>query len=272
MNRSTGHALPNTARLPQWWRLVAVTLCCLTLAGCIIIPTPQFNSGNARRNLGPDTPARFEPGKSTRTDVLLALGEPDAVSADERTLAYRSEKVAAYLLVGGYGTGAAAPLTRDEYLVCEFDARGRLTKVERSTQWGSAKLERKVAPSGSVGGPTAKVRIDTRASWLSGVDDYRTKGFADAKWVQGRLVLTDTELRFFSRSDFGNAPPALSLPLRTLSAASEDRIFIGSLLAVHTRSGKSYAFQIWGDHKWTIDRNKQSELAAILNRKIDSRR
>jgi hypothetical protein len=37
-------------------------------------------------------------------------------------------------------------------------------------------------------------------------------------------------------------------------------------------ASKSYAFQIWGDHKWTIDRDKQRELAAFLNGKIATRR
>jgi hypothetical protein len=268
MNRSTIAALPPAARHTPWW-LAGVAVCGLTLTGCLIIPTPQFHSGNARRNLGPDTPARFEPGKSTRTDVILALGEPDAVSADERRLAYWSEKVAGFLLVGGYGAGAAAPLTKDEYLVCEFDARGRLLKAERSTHWlASAKVEQKVGPSADAGGPAANVHVDTRASWLEGVNDYRTLGFTDAKWTPGHLVVTDSELRFFARSDFGNAPPTLTLPLRTVSTVSEDRIFIGDLLAVRTSNGKCHTFQIWGDHQWTIDRDKQHEVAALLNARI----
>ena len=249
-----------------WRWLVPLAGLLLLQTGCIILPTPHVNTGEARRNLHPDTLTRFEPGKTTRTDVLLALGEPDAVSGDERKLAYRSQKMVGLMLVGGYGAGAAAPLTKDDYLVCEFDARGRLVKAERSSHWlGSAALEGKIGPAGTGVQAHGKVRIDTRASWLSGVDDYRTKGYAGARWVEGRLVLTDTHLRFSSRGDFGNAPPVFSLPLRAITAATEDRVFIGSLLAIETRGGKHHAFQIWGDHKWTIDREKLGEIVALLN-------
>ena len=261
-------ASANTDMLIHPCRWVLLMAGLLLQTGCIVLPTPHMDTGETRRNIGSQTPAQFKPGKTTRTDVLLTLGEPDATSVDERKIAYHSQKMVGVLLVGGYGTGAAAPLTKDDYLVCEFDARGRLVKVERSSHWlGSEDLERKVGAVDTLTRDHGRIRMDTRASWLSGVDDYRTKGFAGAQWIDGRLVLTDTHLRFASRGDFGNAPPVLSVPLRSITAVTEDRIFTGSLLAVQTREGKYYAFQIWGDHKWTIDREKQREIVAMLNRR-----
>ncbi len=268
MNASPGHSmLVRTGCLR-----LALAVFLVALPGCLIIPTPQFDSGETRRNLRPDTPAQFQPGKTTRTEVLLALGEPDATSADERKLAYRSEKIAAIVLAGGPGAGAAAPLTKDEYLVCEFDARGRLVTAERSTHWlDSADVTRKVGPPAAAGPSAADVRINTRAEWLAGVDDYRTQGFTGAQWLPGQLILTDSQLRFFSRSDFGNAPPAFALPYRDLTSVAEDRFFLGRLLAIQTRTGKHYALRIWAAKKWTTDTAKLHEVLAFLNTRMARR-
>ena len=111
-------------------------------------------------------PARFQPGKATRAEVILALGEPDAVSANERTLAYRTEKVRAILMVGGYGAGAAAPISKDEYLVFDFDARGKLVSSRTSGHWGHADLGRTLGTSTT---PANNSGWSGDATWLVGV-------------------------------------------------------------------------------------------------------
>ena len=113
----------------------------LTLAtsGCLIIPTPEYDSGKARANINKKTPQRFEPGKTTRAEVMMALGEPDAVTPDERKLAYRSEKVCGLWFVGGGYSAAGGTITKDRYFVAEFDERGVLLKAERSSTWIGSK-------------------------------------------------------------------------------------------------------------------------------------
>ncbi|MCX6867218.1 MAG: hypothetical protein NTV46_13550 [Verrucomicrobia bacterium] len=223
--------------------LVAALVVLLGMTGCVI-PTPGLDSGEARRNIRKESAGQFQPGKTTRADVMLTLGEPDAVSPDEHMLAYRSEKVAAIFLVGAGYSGGGGSIEKDEYLVFEFDERKRLRKTERSTHWfGSADPAQKLGLSAAATRRDSNIRIETRASWLSGVDDYRKKGFVGAEWVPGTLVLTDTRLR-------------------------EDRLFIGRLLAVHTRAGQHYAFQIWGESSWTIDRAAVSKIQQFLSAKI----
>jgi len=79
--------------LPRITGRLAVVSCVLglTLAlgttGCLIIPTPGIHTGYARTNVSVATPQQFQPGQTTREDTLLALGEPDAVAADESKLA-----------------------------------------------------------------------------------------------------------------------------------------------------------------------------------------
>jgi hypothetical protein len=55
-------------------------------SGCLIIPTPHFDSGKARANLDKNSPQRIEPGVTRREQMLLQLGEPDAVSSDKRKI------------------------------------------------------------------------------------------------------------------------------------------------------------------------------------------
>jgi hypothetical protein len=247
---------------------VLAAILMLVPAGCII-PTPGLNSGAARRNIGKQTPGQFQPGKTTRAELMLALGEPDAVSPDERKLAYRSEKIAAIFLVGAGYSGGGGSIERDEYLVFEFDARDRLQKTERSSHWfGSADPERKLGLTASATRRDSNIRIETRASWLSGVDDYRSRGFVGAEWLPGRLVLTDTHLRFFSKSKFGNEAAVFSLPYTALAEAREDKVFIGRLLALRTRAGQHYAFQIWGDSTWSIDRAALQKIQQLLGARI----
>ena len=104
-------------------------------SACIVIPTPQFDSGTARANLNKKSPAGIEPGVSTRQDVLLAFGEPDAVSPDERKLAYRSEKIIGIWIAGGGYSAASGTFTKDRYLVVEFDGKGFVKSREISSRW-----------------------------------------------------------------------------------------------------------------------------------------
>lgn len=94
------------------------------MTACVVVPTPPTHSGNARQNVDASTSTRFHPGKSTREGVILSLGEPDVSTADERKLSYRTEMTKAWLLVGGYASGAAARINKDDYLVFEFDRKG----------------------------------------------------------------------------------------------------------------------------------------------------
>src|SRR5439155_3810016 len=84
----------NRPPLAAVWVWLAVLLTSL-LSGCIVVPLPNRDTGNPRKDLGQPTASRIEPGVATIEDVLLKLGEPGAVSPDERSLACRSQKTAA---------------------------------------------------------------------------------------------------------------------------------------------------------------------------------
>lgn len=60
------------ARIP--WPLALALVLLVGVPGCLILPTPEFNSGSARANVSTTPPQQFVPGKTTRREVVLGLG------------------------------------------------------------------------------------------------------------------------------------------------------------------------------------------------------
>jgi len=85
-------------------RVVGVLVLALATGGCIIpvIHGTGYES-QSRQNVPDAVPAFIESGNATVADVLLALGDPDAVAADRSWMTY----VSSY---GEGGFGAAAVL------------------------------------------------------------------------------------------------------------------------------------------------------------------
>ena len=72
-------------------------------------------------------------GKSTRADVLMALGEPRFVSVDERYFAYTAWQLHAVLIVGGAYSAQAVPIATTHFLVVEFAPNGTISKLDSVT-------------------------------------------------------------------------------------------------------------------------------------------
>lgn len=225
----------------------------VTSAGCLILPTPEFDSGEARANIKKMTPAQFEPGMTTRAEVILALGEPDAVSPDECSLIYRSEKVCGLWFVGGYYSGAGGTIERDRYLVADFDGRGVLAKFERSASWVGSKtpgaLLRNPNPTtGWTRQPETVVRQSCRGHWYPNVDGYQSAHANAFIGHPGQLILTDTRLCFVTDSQWANAEPALSLAYETLGQVRLAKLGFGRRVVVRTQSGEVHAFTLYGNN------------------------
>jgi len=232
---------------------LALVLCA---SGCIVIPTPEFNSGQARGNITKETPAQFEVGKTTRAELVLALGEPDAVSPDEHIWAYRSEKIRAIVCFAGYTTAACGPITKDLYLLLQFNEQGVLQKIESSSHWFTSADSDKMLPAaaGSKAATTdasLSARLQKPAFWLKGVDGYKPRGAAQMRGLPGKLLLTDANLQFFAdvpKGEFANiAPtgPELILPFAAITAVRVDSYgFGGRRLVVRTSANEAHSFEI----------------------------
>ena len=71
------------------FRVVAAVMICILLNGCVPIPIgSDYERFGRRENLGDSVPGFIVSGKTTRSEVLLALGEADGRALDESWLSY----------------------------------------------------------------------------------------------------------------------------------------------------------------------------------------
>lgn len=104
---------------------------CLALGsanGCVIIPTPESGLLAGRGKVEEADIAFLKVGVTTREDVLLRFGEPDAVLYDQRILAYYWTVSVGYIIV--YNAGADIP--KYYLFILAFDDAGLLKRAEIS--------------------------------------------------------------------------------------------------------------------------------------------
>ncbi len=261
-------------RIP--WPLVLVLVLLVGAPGCLMLPTPEFNSGSARANISKKTPQQFVPGKTTRVEVVLALGEPDAVAPNECKLAYRSEKVCGLWFVGAYYSGACGAIQRDRYLVVEFDAQGVLVKLEQSAPWWGPKRPAELMsparePTGAMLAVTTTLEPEVMAfpaAWFANLDGYCTKGAATIMGQPGRLVFAEATLRFTANAQMANLDPSRVLRDEDAKDVSLDRFGLGRRLVVRPRTGVPQSFEILGPKGIAQDRKALQAAAAFLKAKV----
>ncbi|MBN2514111.1 MAG: hypothetical protein JXB18_14325 [Sedimentisphaerales bacterium] len=252
MKANISSIVNNRANVPRnrllLMSLPVVLIVCVS--SCIVIPTPSFDSGNARDNIKKETPFQFDLGKTTRADIILVLGEPDAVSPDELMLVYRSEKIRGIYFVGGAGyTGAAGAIMKDLYLVAEFDAHGLLQRLKTSSQWLSSADPNEMLPAATTNENWA-IKIKKSAYWLNGIDGFKPRGSTEMIGSRGQLLLTDKDLQFVvdvPKAQFANIPktsPDLAVPFNDIAEVNVDKWGLGRRLVVRTSSGEVHSFNI----------------------------
>jgi outer membrane protein assembly factor BamE (lipoprotein component of BamABCDE complex) len=115
---------------------VALFAVSILLAGCIIIPvpTPEHSTASSRAFIEAEEIARIQPGKTTREEILLRYGAPDAALKNQQLFVYSWDRIAAYLLVAWgapeYGGGGeTVPVGREHTLFIEFDEDNIVRRV-----------------------------------------------------------------------------------------------------------------------------------------------
>lgn len=74
---------------PGQLRMAVALIACALLQGCVPLPLPWgYERFGGRENLGDAAPGFIVPGKTTRAEVLLAMGEADGAALDESWLSY----------------------------------------------------------------------------------------------------------------------------------------------------------------------------------------
>jgi len=105
-------------------------MACLALLvlgpGCVIVPTFGYKSDNlpTRQNVGAADAKRIVPSVTTREEVLLRLGEPDASFGGGSRFVYLWADVGAVLVAGAGYSGGAMELSNGHSIEIDFRPDG----------------------------------------------------------------------------------------------------------------------------------------------------
>jgi hypothetical protein len=149
---------------------IAVALLGLSLGGCIPFATPHLLQSNSRGDVTTATQQRLEVGKSTRADVLLALGAPDGRAADDSWFTYgsaRTSEVGGFLFLIVSGVGAEHVNTHVSRLLVRFDSYGIVSNVD-------------LQQSECSGFMAAQGCLDLKGKELTAADGARAQGYGSA--------------------------------------------------------------------------------------------
>jgi hypothetical protein len=112
---------------------ISTSVSCLLAAwlfsGCIPVVTPALLSPDSRADLTAASQRGIEVGKTTRVDVLLALGEPDGRAADDRWFTYSSLRASSAGWLDIFG-GLEFSKSTVNRLVVQFDATSIVSSVD----------------------------------------------------------------------------------------------------------------------------------------------
>ena len=112
-------------------------------SGCAIVPT-DYHAPGSRIRINKETQQIITPGKTTKEEVFLMLGEPDIVFSDGLYVKYRWTKVKAlwgFVIGGGYSaTGASGYIETDYELIIKFDEQNVVSDRECKEHTRSGKF------------------------------------------------------------------------------------------------------------------------------------
>jgi hypothetical protein len=198
-------------------KALGVLLLALAMSGCVPIVYSARYDKPSRQNLTDEVPAFIEQGRSTMADVLLALGDPDTVAADESWVAYTSTYReggggAALVLVGGGQAGLLGAARRQmlyRRLLLRFDAAGVVTAATLdlvhcgTTDYFFGTAAGSEPPCVDVTGIELLAR--DVADRLQEAGETNTVIYPQVEWVttheRGMLAVTDTAVRFVPSID-----------------------------------------------------------------------
>jgi outer membrane protein assembly factor BamE (lipoprotein component of BamABCDE complex) len=120
-------------------------------AGCLVVPIPTNRVGEySRKDIKPEVIESLAPGRATREEVLLQLGEPDEFHADGSEYRYHWERVKWDILwfvgAGNTGAGGDIPINKNHNLVINFDPAGVVSERKTSACFGESEHEKQIRP------------------------------------------------------------------------------------------------------------------------------
>jgi hypothetical protein len=189
----------------------------MAMTGCVPIVYGARYEKPSRQNVSDAVPAFIEVGRTTMADVVLTLGDPDTVAADESWIAYvstyREGGGGAVLILGGGGQvgmlGGASKQMLYRRLLVRFDGAG-LVKQAKLDVVGCAEADYFLGESVDSSPPcfdiTSRdlVALDL-ARRLEEQGEADVVVFSRAEWWathrQGMVAVSDTAIHFVPSVD-----------------------------------------------------------------------
>jgi hypothetical protein len=274
-------------------RIVGVVLLALAMSGCVPIVYGSRYEAPSRQNLADAVPASIEAGRTTMADVVLALGDPDTVAADESWLAYVSRyrkggAGAALVLAGGGEMGLLGGAQKQmlyRRLLVRFDAAG---VVQDATLDVVDCAEADFFVGQSAGSSPPCFDMDSRdlvafdlAERLQAQGETAVVVFSYAEWwathERGMVAVSDTAIHFVRSVDDRRAgSPGAAVALSDLTdaqlAGSTFHINPDSRRRVVLLSGDAEVGSFVVQGKNSDDPDRTSEAAELVCQRIAAAR
>jgi outer membrane protein assembly factor BamE (lipoprotein component of BamABCDE complex) len=275
-------------------RLSVIVLMSMTLAGCPVPMTPGDFSGS-RLNVGDRVPDFIVVGRTTREEVLLALGEPDGISEHSEWFVYlrtASTGGMAFVVAAGGGVGGAfIGGISARRLVIHFDDDGVVKSAKHKFDSCSA--------NSVVMGNASSENSKTEPCLRKAPDDVATKevlasaqsttnppyqAFTSSWWhpgvrgferlsqfqledppTKGTLVVGMNSVRFISADSDSQSDPLLKVEYPAIAEVYVDSFGFSRRVVIKRTNGAYESFSITSG-SWTDAAYTESAGATIKSR------
>jgi hypothetical protein len=141
----------------------------ISASGCpFLIPTPGIQAGAP----SPEVVHKIEPNVTTRTDILMTLGEPDRRAEEDRYFVYYWRETRALIgMVLPPGVPIGAGLGARDALALEFGPVGRVTRLKIFTRDMEG-----LQDAGKERANTEQLLWEDIQAWMKATDKAATEG------------------------------------------------------------------------------------------------
>jgi hypothetical protein len=240
----------------------------------------------SRQNLDKQRIAFIQQSQTTRADVVLALGEPDGIAADESWVAYGAAYTKGGLGMAGVGLNAGGPIDVERVwrdyrrLIVYFDATGVVTNFDFTEQVcaGAESMAENITMRPCLNPRASALTAREIATWRPPDGEGRVVEFAPALWSSarsprpwhGRVIVTEVSLTFQPGEEAANdGAQIVQIPFKDLD---EVKIRQSSSIFIRHRGAVESVSVVKGSSYWErIDKSRTKALDELLIAKLAGR-
>jgi outer membrane protein assembly factor BamE (lipoprotein component of BamABCDE complex) len=255
--------------------IILIVLMSMLLTACPI-PLPRGDTSDSRQNVGDVVPDFIIAGKTTRSDVLLALGEPDGITEHGERFTYtrrtREGGVMFVMAAGSSAGGVSTETLTYRRLIVTFDGSGIVTNAhseqvsctERELMMGQGiRSTPCVSASGHDLYLSSIGTVFTPSLWHQGVHGFELiRGFhLESPAINGSLVVGETHIYFFLSDADSKSEPRLGISYADIENISVETFGFNKRVVIKRLSGMYESFSV--SYGVSVD-SKTTEVAGNL--------